>query len=181
MQVLGLWGLLWFWSCIENLHGDVPRRHPNELPEPHQLAPFKNLISAACIHDLILSVTTHNLKQWERVAHRWTGIYRASPSSSAPFSVLQRSTCSTADLASYRLFISHSILPPLLNKTLRYLNAFAWGRSSPSNKGTRDNPGNPSYQSGSAVLLPCWTQPGQSPVFSSWVARYQRLSDNYTS
>ena len=28
------------WMCPENLQGEAPRRHPDQMPEPPQLAPF---------------------------------------------------------------------------------------------------------------------------------------------
>lgn len=38
--------------------------------------------------------------------------------------------CITAEDALISLTISHFILPPLVNKTLRYLNSFTWGHGS---------------------------------------------------
>ena len=75
------------WTCPENIQGEAPRRHPDQMPEPPQLAPFetkeqllssplltlslrlspatlrRKLILAiwdliGCIRDLVLSVTT---------------------------------------------------------------------------------------------------------------------------
>lgn len=35
-------GLLSSWAFLKHLHGEASRRHPNQIPEPPQLAPLNS-------------------------------------------------------------------------------------------------------------------------------------------
>ena len=119
------------------LQREAARRHPNQIPKPPQLAPFRwdgaatlllfgwpgfslhfwaqppyrgKLISQIVSAILFLLVTTHSSGEV------WSGKLKALPSISA-HSSLQASSLST----------SHSTFLSLLNKTPRYLSSFARG------------------------------------------------------
>lgn len=92
---------------------------------------WRKLISA-CICNLVLPVTTHS--SWE-LDGRWTVKSKALPSGSAPSSP-QWSGATSAVLVMLHQTACPSQVPlshrfPIVNKTTRYFNSFAWGRSSP--------------------------------------------------